>query len=138
MSHLALVLCVWFLKCRVSWSVALTGGTVAATAAPVGDLVGVVSGSQGSLVVGAPSGTQTGFFFWLQRAGNCQALNTAATTTRDAPLFASATVPGRVSSTGGGVGTTYPINGMVVSQAAGSTAGPNTAVLNWPTVGTSG
>jgi hypothetical protein len=121
-----------------SWSVALIGGgTIAATAAPIGDLVGVVSGSQGSLVVGAPSGTQTGAYFWLQRAGNCQALNTAASTTKDAQLFSSATVAGRVSSSGGGVGTTYTINGMVVSQATGSTAGPNTAVLNWPTVGSS-
>jgi hypothetical protein len=121
-----------------SFSVALIGGaTIAATAAPIGDLVGVVSGSQGSLVVGAPSGTQTGAYFWLQRAGLCQGLSTAATTTKNAQLYSSATVKGQLSSSAGGAGTTYQINGIVVSQATGSAAGPNTGVLNWPVVGSS-
>jgi len=130
--------------CRISevpgsFSVAAVGGgTIAATAAPVGDLLGVVSGSQGSLVVGAPSGTQTGAYFWLQRAGNCQALACANnTTTKNAQLYSSATLAGQVNSTAGGAGTSYQLNGIVVSQAAGSTAGPNTAVLNWPVVGAS-
>jgi hypothetical protein len=119
-----------------SWSVALIGGATVGTA-PTGDLVGVISGSQGTLFVGAPSGTQTGSYFWVQRAGNSQALNCAASTTKEVQLYSSATVGGRVSSSGGGAATTYQINGIVVSQATGSTAGPNTAVLNWPVVGTS-
>lgn len=119
-----------------SFSVALIGGATIATA-PTGDLLGVVSGGNGSLFVGAPSGTQTASFFWAQRAGNCQALNCAASTTKDAQLYSSATVAGRVSSSAGGSGTTYQLNGIVVSQATGSTAGPNTAVLNFPVVGSS-
>jgi hypothetical protein len=117
-----------------SWSVALIGGATVATP-PTGDLLGVVSGSTGTLAVGAPSGTQTGSFFWMQRAGNCQALNCAASTTKDTLLHSSATVAGQVTSTSGGSGTSYQLSGMVVSQATGSAAGPNTAILNYPTVG---
>jgi len=117
-----------------SWSVALVGGATVATA-PTGDLVGVVGGSTGTLVVPAPSGTQKGTYFWVQRAGNCPNVRTAASTTIDAQLHTSATVAGIVSSSGGGAGTTYQINGIVISQATGSTAGPNTAVLNYPVVG---
>ena len=117
-----------------SWSVALIGGATVATA-PTGDLLGVVSGSTGTLSVGAPSGTQLGIYFWLQRAGNCQALNCAASTTKDALLHSSATVAGQVTSTSGGTSTSYQLSGIVVSQATGSAAGPNTAILNYPTVG---
>ena len=117
-----------------SWSVAPIGGATVATA-PTGDLVGVVGGSTGSVSVSAPSGTQTGSYFWVQRAGNAQNVNCAASTTKDAQLHSSATVAGQVSSSGGGSGTTYQINGIVISQATGSTAGPNTAILNWPVVG---
>jgi hypothetical protein len=120
-----------------SWSVALIGGATVATA-PTGDLVGVVGGSQGSMSVSLPTGTQTAAYFWLQRAGNCPNIDTAASTTKNAQLYSSATVSGRVSSSAGGSGTTYLINGAVVSQADGSTAGPNTAVLNFPTVGATG
>lgn len=119
-----------------SWSVALIGGATVATA-PTGDFLGVVGGSLGTLVVPAPSGTQSGNYFWVQRGGNCPNINTAATTTKDAQLYSSATVAGRVSSSAGGAGTTYQVNGIVVSQAAGSTAGPNTAILNFPVVGAS-
>jgi hypothetical protein len=112
----------------------LIGGATTATA-PTGDLVGVVGGSTGTMVVPAPSGTQKGMYFWVQRAGNVPNLRTAATTTQNAQLHTSATVGGIVSSSGGGAGTTYQINGLVVSQAQGSTAGPNTAVANWPVVG---
>lgn len=119
-----------------SWSVALIGGATVATA-PTGDLLAVVSGSNGSLVVGAPSGTQTASYFWGQVRGNCQALDCAASTTKNAQLYSSATVGGRVSSSAGGAATTYQVNGIVVSQATGSAAGPNTAILNDPTVGTS-
>lgn len=116
-----------------SWSVAMIGGATVATP-PTGDILGVISGSQGSLSVNAPSGTQSGSYFWIQRAGNCQALYCAASTTKDTQLHSVATVAGQVSSSGTSA-VTYQLNGIVVSQATGSTAGPNTAVLNYPTVG---
>lgn len=120
------------------WSAALIGGaTIAAASAPVGQLVGVVGGSQGSMVVPAPVAPQTATYFWVQRAGNAPRANSAASTTKNATLYSSATVAGIVSSTAGGVGTTYTINGVVISQATGSTTGPNTAVLNYPTIGAS-
>lgn len=117
-----------------SWSVAPIGGVTVATA-PFGDLLGVVGGATGSVGVPAPSGTQTAAFFWAQRAGNAQNVSCAAATTKDAQLHTSATVAGQVSSSGGGSGTTYQVNGIVISQANGSTLGPNTAILNWPSAG---
>lgn len=120
-----------------SWSVAPIGGATIASA-PFGDLLGVVGGATGSLSVGAPTGTQTGSYFWVQRAGNAQNVDCVAGTTKDAQLHSSATVAGAVNSTGGGAGTTYNVNGMVISQATGSTAGSNTAILNWPVVGLTG
>lgn len=120
-----------------SFSVALIGGATIATA-PTGDLLAVVAGGNGSLVVGAPSGTQTASFFWGQRAGNCQALNTLVGTTKDAQLYSSKTNSGQVTSSAGGPASSYQINGIVVSQNNGSSvAGQNTAVLNYPVVGTS-
>ena len=119
-----------------SWSVALIGGATVATA-PTGDLVGVTGGASGTLAVPAPTGTQTAQYFWVQRRGNAPNVRTAASTTKNAQLYSSATSGGIVSSTAGGAGTTYQINGLVISQATGSTAGPNTAVLNSPVVGTS-
>lgn len=119
-----------------SWSVALIGGATVATA-PTGQLVGVVGGSQGSMVVPAPTGTQTGAYFWVQRAGNAQNVKTAASTTKNAQLYSSATVGGALGSSAGGAGTTYQVNGIVISTATGSAAGPNTAVLNYPVVGAS-
>ena len=119
-----------------SWSVALIGGSSVTAAGNVqGVLVGVVGGSQGSLVVPAPSGTQTGAFFWVQRAGNAPNVKTLASTTKDAQLYSSATLAGVLTSTAGGAGTSYQVNGIVISQATGSAAGPNTAVLNYPVVG---
>ncbi len=120
-----------------SWSVALIGGATVAAGAPFGELVGVVGGSQGTMVVPAPSGSVTGTFFWVQRAGNCQNVRTAASTSANAILYDSATTGGIVTSTAGGPGTSYQILGLVISQATGSTAGPNTAILNYPTVWTS-
>lgn len=121
-----------------SWSVAAIGGaTIAAASAPVGQFVGVTGGATGSVVIPAPTGTQVAQYFWLQRAGNARNVKTAASTTKNAQLYSSATVSGIVSSTAGGVGTTYQINGLVVSQATGSTTGPNTAILNYPVVGAS-
>jgi hypothetical protein len=116
------------------WLSSPTGGTVAT--APTGQLIGVQGGSAGTNTVAALSTTQTGSFYWLQRAGNCPNVSCAAATTANTtPLHSVATVPGQVSAAGAGVGTTYQINGMVISQAAGSVAGPNTAVLNYPVVG---
>lgn len=121
-----------------SWSVALIGGaTIAAASAPVGQLVGVTGGGTGSVAIPAPASPQTATYFWVQRAGNAPNVNSAASTTKNAQLYSSATLAGRVSSTAGGVGTTYQINGLVISQATGSTAGPNTGILNFPVVGAS-
>jgi hypothetical protein len=121
-----------------SWSVALIGGaTIAAASAPVGQLIGVVGGNNGSLAIPAPVAPQTGTYFWVQRAGNAPNIKSAAATTKNAQLYSSATVAGIVSSTAGGAATTYQINGVVVSQATGSTAGPNTAILNYPVGGAS-
>ncbi|HET9285695.1 MAG TPA: hypothetical protein VFR24_27400 [Candidatus Angelobacter sp.] len=119
-----------------SWSVSLIGGATVATA-PTGQLVGIVGGSIGSLAVPAPTGTQTGTFFWVQRAGNIPNVKCAASTTKNAQLYSSATVSGQVSSSAGGAGTTYQINGLVISVATGSVAGPNTAIANYPVVGSS-
>lgn len=119
-----------------SWSVALIGGATVSSA-PVGDFLGVTGGGTGSVVVPAPTGTQKGTYFWVQRAGNCPNMKTAGSTTKNAQLYSSATVGGIATSSAGGAGTSYQLNGVVVSQATGSTAGPNTAVLNYPTVGTS-
>ena len=116
-----------------NWSVALIGGS--SVTAPTGQLVGVVGGSNGSLVIPAPSGTQPGTYFWVQRAGNAQNVLTLASTTKNAQLYSIATVAGKLFSTGGGSGTTYQINGIVVSNATGSAAGPNSATLNYPVVG---
>ncbi len=121
-----------------SWSVALIGGaTIAAASAPVGQLVGVAGGSTGSIVIPAPVAPQTATFFWVQRGGNAPNVRSAASTTKNAQLYSSATTAGIVNSTAGGVGTTYQINGLVITQATGSAAGPNTAVLNFPVVGAS-
>lgn len=120
-----------------NWSVAGVGGaTVAATL--VGQLVGVIGGSQGSMVVPAPTGTQTGTFFWVQRAGNAPNVKCGGTVTKNAQLFSTATLAGAVNSSGGGAGTTYSINGMVIAVAAGSVAGPNVATLNYPVIGLAG
>jgi hypothetical protein len=119
-----------------SWSVAPTGGTVAT--APTGQLLGVVGGSLGSAFVPAPAGTQKASYFWVQRAGNAPNVRTTATATKNVALFTSATTTGAVSSTGGGAGTTYGVTGLVISNNNGSTAGPNTAVLNYPIVGAGG
>ena len=119
-----------------SWSVALIGGSsVTAAANTQGMLVGVIGGSVGSLVVGAPSGTQVGSYFWVQRNGNAPNVKTLASTTKLTQLYSSATLGGVVTTSAGGAGTSYQINGMVIAGATGSAAGPNAATLNWPVVG---
>jgi hypothetical protein len=117
-----------------SWSVALIGGATVGSAL-LGELVGVVGGSTGTMVVPAPSGSVTGTYFWVQRAGNCPNVQTAASTTKNAQLYDVAATAGIVFTTTPGTGSGYQIAGMVISQATGSTAGPNTAILNYPTIG---
>jgi hypothetical protein len=119
-----------------SWSVAMIGGsTVAASANVTGMLVGVVGGSLGSMFVPAPTGTQRGAYFWVQRAGNAPNVRTLASTGKLTPLHSTATLAGVLGSVGGGAGTTYLVNGIVISQATGSLAGPNTGILNYPVAG---
>lgn len=130
-----------------SWSVAtLVGATVSqvgpnplnngtattvTTTNMIGALVGVVGGSQGTLVVPAPSGTQVGTFFWVQRAGNCPNLSMNGSGSTFTVVH-STTTAGSVSSAGGGSGTTVQVVGMVWSVATASAAGPNPAILNYP------
>lgn len=120
-----------------SWSVALSGGATVATP-PTGQLVGITGGATGSVAIPAPSGTQKGTYFWVQRAGNAPNAKALASTTKNAQLYSSATTGGALSSTAGGAATTYQINGIVITQATGSAAGPNTATLNYPVVGATG
>ncbi|KAH0544518.1 hypothetical protein GP486_008514 [Trichoglossum hirsutum] len=116
-----------------SWSVALIGGATAGGS--FGAFVGVVGGSQGTMLVPAPASPQTGTYFWVQVDGNCPNVRTAASTTANAQLYDVAATAGIVGSSSPGTGSGYQITGMVISQAAGSTAGPNTAILNNPTIG---
>ncbi len=118
-----------------SWSVALIGSSVTAAANVTGLLAGVTGGATGSLAIPAPTGTQKGTYFWVQRAGNAPNVKTLATTTKLAQLHSCATLAGVLTSTGGGTNTTYQVMGIVISQATGSAAGPNTAILNYPVVG---
>src|ERR1700735_663234 len=85
-----------------SWSVALLTNTLGRTS--FGQLVGVTGGATGSVNVPAPSGTVTGNYFWVQRAGNAQkVLSGSSLGTTFAALHTSAT-GGQVGATGG-VGT---------------------------------
>jgi len=113
-----------------TWSVALVGGSAAAGA--YGSLLGVVGGSTGSIVVPAPTGSQTATYFWVQRAGNCPNVTTAASTTKNALLYTVAATAGELFSTTPGTGSGNQVSGIVISQATGSAAGPNTAILNYP------
>lgn len=122
-----------------SWSVALAGGaSVASASVLTGLLVSVSGGGTGSVAVPAPASPQTGTYFWTQRAGNAPNVNVDGTAAAYIALHSSPTKAGDVTTTAGGVGTSFLINGIYISQAAGSTAGPNTAVLNYPTVGIAG
>lgn len=117
-----------------SWSVALIGGATIASA-PTGQLAGVAGGGTGSVAIPAPTGTQTGTFFWVQRGGNAPNVRCEAATTVNAQLYMSKTTGGRVTSTSPGAASGYAVNGIVITQATGSAAGPNTAVLNFPVIG---
>lgn len=117
-----------------SWSVAPVGGATVAATLYYGCLVGVVGGSQGSMSITAPTGTQRGSYFWIQRAGNCPNVRCGQAVTANAQLFTTATLAGIVHSTGGGAATTNQISGIVISQRAGSLAGFNTGILNYPAI----
>lgn len=116
-----------------SWSVALTGGATAG-APQVGAFIGIVGGSQGSMFVPAPAAPQTATFFWTQVEGNCPNVRTLAATAQGVALFSVAATGGALFSASPGTGSGFSITGMVISQATGSAAGPNTAILNNPTV----
>ena len=118
-----------------SWSVAPVTNTLARN--QYGNLLGVVGGSQGSLVVPAPTGTQTGTYFWVQRAGNAPKVLAAGTISANASVFTTATGGQLTGSLG--AGTNAIVNGLVFSQvvtAAGG-GGSGNAVLNYPVVGVS-
>ena len=115
-----------------SWSVAALTNTLARNG--FGQLLGVVGGSNGSLVVPAPSGTQTGAYFWVQRAGNAPlvivGLSVAANT-----LLHSSTTTGGLGATGG-TGTSATISGIVFSVNAFTANSKFSAILNYPTAST--
>ena len=117
-----------------SWSVALLGGASLA-AYPIGQAIGIVGGSTGTMVVPAPVSPQTGTYFWVQRAGNCPNVTTLASTTKNAQLYDVAATAGALSSSSPGTASGFQVSGIVVTQATGSAAGPNTAFLNYPVVG---
>ncbi len=114
-----------------SWSVALLSSSGARS--ELGDLVGVVGGTTGSIGVSAPSGTQTASFFWVQRAGNAQRLLAAASTNANTALHSSS-VPGALTSASG-AGTSVAVSGIVWSVTASVSGTAYNAVLNYPTVG---
>jgi hypothetical protein len=112
--------------------------TVTATP-PLGALIGVVGGSTGTMAVPAITGTQTGTYFWTQRAGNCPNLSFVSGGTGTAfttPLHTSTTA-GELNTVGAGTGTTCQVTGIVWSIATASAAGPNPAILNYPYISSS-
>lgn len=121
---------VYFNPTPGSWSVALLSNT---NKALLGDLVGVVGGSQGSMFVPAPSGTQSGTYFWVQRAGNAPKLLNSASISANTALHTSGT-GGQLGPTGG-AGTSATVNGVVFSTIAPTAATGYPAVLNYPTIG---
>ena len=110
-----------------SWTVTklLTSNAGAA----FGNAVGVVAAA-----VAAISGTQTGQFFWVQRAGNVPSLvgngvgtvNKALVTTTTAGQLTNLAV----------AATTYTVPGIIWAATTGTAAGASAgAVANYPTVG---
>lgn len=112
-----------------SWSVAALSNTNGRGAN--GQLVGVSGGATGSVTVQAITGTQTGTYFWVQRAGNAQKLLSANSIAATTALHTSAT-GGEVGTASSG--TSAAISGVVFSASVAPSAGAN-AILNYPTVG---
>lgn len=124
-----------------NWSVTPVGSIASGPAGTFqGDLVGVVGGSQGLMTVGAPSGSQSSSYFWVQRAGLVPNLNFApaagATGTVNSALHSTSTAApanGAVATVASA--TSFAINGLFFVNATASVAGPNIAIANYPTVG---
>ena len=114
-------------------AVAINGVTAVTVAATSGLLVGVVGGSTGTMNVPAPSGTQTGAYFWVQRAGNCPNLAMNGSGAILSQLATTAAASGSLTSAAAIANTTAAVNGIVWSLATASATGPNTAILNYPT-----
>jgi hypothetical protein len=113
------------------WSVAAIGsGSLQKTT--LGYLVGVTGGATGSVVVGQPTGTQKQNFFWVQRAGNAQAVLGSGTFAAGVQLHSTIASAGQVG-TASGAATTVAINGIAFSQPGTNQA--KNAVLNYPFVG---
>ena len=130
-----------------SWSVApIVGATVSqvgispitnalatvTNASMIGALVGIVGGSSGSMVVPAPSGTQVGAYFLVQRAGNCPNIAMNGTGTDFITPLHTTTTAGSLSAAGGGAGTTVQVTGIVWTIATASATGTNPGILNYP------
>lgn len=114
-----------------SWSVAAI--TSAAARTGFGQLVGVVGGNAGTLQVSQPTGTQTGSYFWVQRAGNAPAVLDGTVATLNTQLATSTLAGGLGTAV---TSTTALVNGIVFSQTAATVGKTYPAVLNYPTVGT--
>ena len=115
----------------LGWSIALITNTLAR--AGYGALLGVSGGATGSVTVGAPSGTQTHNYFWVQRAGNAQLVAAAGTIAINASVFSS-TVSGQVTGSLGAA-TNAILNGIVFSAPTAAAGSSASAILNYPTVG---
>lgn len=99
----------------------------------LGQLVGVVGGPGGTMVVPAISGSITGNYFWVQRSGICPGLLSSTTIAANVALHTSGTA-GALGITGG-VGTSATVNGVVFGTAVATAGQVKPAVLNWPTIG---
>jgi len=117
------------------WSVAPIGSV---TTIPYSQLVAIAGGSTGLLTILPPTGSQTGVWFWAQRAGNVPNLafgpQAGATGTINVPLHSSPTVSGGVFNTVAAAGT-YLIQGLAFTNATATVAGPNSGIANYPSVG---
>lgn len=116
-----------------SWSAAVLTNTLAR--AGFGQLLGVVGGSQGSLQISQPTGTQTASYFWVQRAGNAPLVLDSSSVASFTQLH-SGTLAGGLGATGG-VGTSASVSGIVFSVSAFTATSRFSAVLNYPTAGAS-
>lgn len=113
-----------------SWSVALLQNTLGR--ADFGQKIGVVGGSQGSMVVPAPTGTQQAAYFWAQVGGNIPKLLTSASINANVALHTSA-IAGKVGASV--AGTTATVAGIVFSQTAAASGTGYNAIATSPTVG---
>ena len=117
------------------WSVSPIGS---AATVPYGQAVGIVGGSVGTQTVLPPSGSQTGAYFWLQRAGNVPNMifgpQAGATGTINVAVFSTPTASSGGFNTVPGTGSYY-ISGLTFTNATASVTGPNSGFANYPWVG---